>query len=168
MGKTNEEVFSILTKPALIYQIKIDLIRMTFDTIEEEISRVIEVNDKQTLYDLHLAVQNLFGWDNDHMFSFYLGEELFDRANEYSGNPLGEHNNPSFGQSTKSAADTELRDLDLSVDFSFWYLFDYGDELVHKVTVEKIREMVPGENGFPNLIDKTGTPPSQYEDFDDE
>ena len=64
---------------------------MGLDEIEEEISRIIEIEDKQTLYDLHINIQQLFDWDNDHMFSFYLGEELYDRDNEYSANPLREH-----------------------------------------------------------------------------
>lgn len=67
------------------------------------------------------------------MFSFYLGEELFDRDNEYSANPMGEHIVSDFGKPTKSATETQLRDLDLSVGFSFWYLFDYGDELVQLI-----------------------------------
>lgn len=167
IAKTYEEAFTILSKPTEIYQIKIDLIRMGFDEIEEEISRTIEIEDKQTLYDLHLNIQDLFDWDNDHMFSFYLGEELFDRDNEYSANPLGEHMASSYGKQSKPAAKTELRDLDLSVDFSFWYLFDYGDELVHEVTVEKIREMKPEESGFPKLIARKGNDPLQYGVFED-
>ena len=150
IAKTYEEVLTILSKPPLIYQIKIDLIRMGFDEIEDEISRVIEINDKQTLYDLHMSIQN-----------------LFDRDNEYSANPLGEHIDSSYGKQSKSAAETELRDLDLPQDFTFWYLFDYGDELVHKVTVEKIREMKAEENGFPKLIEKKGNAPPQYGVFEE-
>ena len=157
IAKTYEEAFTILSKPTEIYQIKIDLLRMGLDEIE----------DKQTLYDLHIKIQHLFDWDNDHMFSFYLGEKLFDRDNEYSGNPLGEHIVSSYGKQSKSAAETELRDLDLSMGFSFWYLFDYGDELVHKVTVEKIRKMKPEESGFPKLIDRKGHAPPQYGVFEE-
>jgi len=167
IAKTYEEVFTILSKPTEIYQIKIDLIRMGLEEIEEDISRIIEIEDKQTLYDLHLNIQDLFDWDNDHMFSFYLGKKLFDRDNEYSANPLGEHIVSSYGKPSKSAAETELRDLDLAIDFSFWYLFDYGDELVHKVTVEKIRELKPEESGFPKLIDRKGNVPPQYGLFEE-
>ena len=167
IAKTYEEAFTILSKPTEIYQIKIDLIRMGFDEIEEEISRTIEIEDKQTLYDLHINIQDLFDWDNDHMFSFYLGEKLFDRDNEYSANPFGEHMVSSYGKPSKSAAETELRDLDLPMDFSFWYLFDYGNELVHEVTVEKIREMKPEESGFPKLIVKKGNAPPQYGVFEE-
>lgn len=140
---------------------------MGLDEIEEEISRIIEIEDKQTLYDLHINIQQLFDWDNDHMFSFYLGEELFDRDNEYSANPLGENIVSSYEKQYRSATEYELRDLDLPMGFSFWYLFDYGDELVHKVTVEKIREIEPGESGFPKLIGRKGNPPLQYGVFEE-
>ena len=167
IAKTHEEAFVILSKPTKIYQIKIDLIRMGIDEIEEEISRIIEIEDKQTLYDLHINIQHLFDWDNDHMFSFYLGEQLFDRDNEYSANPLGEHIVSSYGKQSKSATEYELRDLNLPMGFSFWYLFDYGDELVHKVTVEKIREIKPEESGFPKLIERKGNAPPQYGVFEE-
>ncbi|MGB5617255.1 MAG: SEC-C metal-binding domain-containing protein [Desulfobacterales bacterium] len=167
IAKTYEEAFTILSKPTEIYQIKIDLIRMGLDEIEEEISRIIEIEDKQTLYDLHINIQQLFDWDNDHMFSFYLGEELFDRDNEYSANPLGENIVSSYGKQSRSATEYELRDLDLPMGFSFWYLFDYEDELVHKVTVEKIRELEPEESGFPKLIDRKGNTPPQYGVFEE-
>ena len=101
------------------------------------------------------------------MFSFYLSEELYDRDNEYSANPLGEHIVSSYGNQSKAADEYELRDLDLPIGFSFWYLFDYGDELVHKVTVEKIREIKPEENEFPKIIDRKGSAPPQYRVFEE-
>jgi len=151
-----------------IYQLKVELIRTGFHEIEEEVSRIFEIEGKQNLHDLHINIQHAFNWDNNHMFSFYLGEELFDRDNEYSANPLGEHIVSSFGKPTKSATEAQLRDLDLSVGFSFWYLFDYGDELVHKVTVEKIREMTPKETGVPKLISEIGVAPPQYGEMENE
>lgn len=168
IAKTYKEVSQIIAKPMEIYQLKVELIRMGFHEIEEEVSRIFEIEGKQNLYDFHISIQHAFKWDNDHMFSFYLGEELSDRDNEYSANPLGEHIVSSFGKPTKWATEAQLRDLDLSLGFSFWYLFDYGDELVHKVTVEKIREMTRKETGFPKLISKIGEAPPQYREMENE
>lgn len=167
IAQTYEELVSILSKPTMIYEMKIDLVRMGPFEMAEDISRIVEIKDKQNLYDLHLIIQYSFEWDYDHMFSFFLGEELFDRDNEYSGNPFGEHCVPSLGKPTKSAIDTELRDLNLEVGFFFWYLFDYGDELVHKVTVKRVREMLPEEEGLPKLIHEIGAAPSQYGTFEE-
>jgi hypothetical protein len=162
IAQTHEEIRQIINKPKNIYRIKVELIRMGFREIETQVSRTFEIEDKQTLYDLHMNIQYTFGWDNDHMFSFFLSENLFDRDNEYSGNPLGEHIVSSFGKPTKSAVEAQLRDLGLSAGSSLWYLFDYGDELVHRITVEEISEKTSNDTDLPRLISKIGNAPPQY------
>ncbi len=109
-----------------------------------------------------MGIQYAFNWDNDHMFSFYLGGRLFDPENEYSGNPLGEHMVSAIGPSSKSAAATQIRDLGLTENTTFLYLFDYGDELVHEVIVEKIRDKNDEDKKLPTVVSKLGTVPPQY------
>ena len=162
IAKTFEELTQIIAKPLEVYQLKVKLLRMMFDEIEDEVSRTIEIKGNQSLYDFHLEIQDAFDWDNDHMFSFYLGDKLFDRENEYSANPYGEHIVSNIGMSSKSATETQIRDLNLKLGFSFLYLFDYGDELVHQITVEEIREIDPTEDGYPKIIKEIGETPSQY------
>jgi len=86
IAQTFEEVKHILNKPMNIYQIKVELVRMGPWKIESEVSRTFKLKGNQTLYDLHMNIQYAFDWDNDHMFSFYLSDELFDRDNEGLGN----------------------------------------------------------------------------------
>jgi hypothetical protein len=159
-----DELAELLSQPMQIYRLKVVLIRMGFEEIEETVSRTFQIGERYTLYDLHLEIQRAFDWDNDHMFSFYFGGELFDRQNEYSGSPLGEHFPSRIGPSSKSAAKTQLRDLDLKEEKTFLYLFDYGDELVHEVLVEGIRDKGESEKGLPILVDRVGEAPAQYED----
>jgi hypothetical protein len=159
-----EELTELLSQPMQIYRLKVVLKGMKLDEIEEEVSRTFEIGGRYTLYDLHLEIQRAFDWDNDHMFSFYFGGKLFDRENEYSGSPLGEHFPSRIGPSSKSAAKTQLRDLDLREEKTFLYLFDYGDELVHEVLVEEIRDQKEGEKEFPVVVDKIGEAPAQYDD----
>ncbi|CAK8714429.1 SEC-C domain-containing protein [Candidatus Electrothrix laxa] len=161
-----EELTELLSQPMQIYRLKVVLKRMGFVDIEEEVSRTFEIGERYTLYDLHLEIQCAFAWDNDHMFSFYFGGKLFDRQNEYSGSPLGEHFASTIGESSKAAAQTQLRDLGLKDKKTFLYLFDYGDELVHEVLVEGIRDKEENEKGFPVVIKKVGEPPAQYEDYE--
>ena len=167
ISETHEEIKNIINRPVNIYRLKVELTRMGFREIETEVSRTFEITGKQTLYDLHMNIQYAFDWDNDHMFSFYLSENFFDRNNEYSANPLGEHIVSNFGKATKPAAKAQLRDLHLSAGFSFWYLFDYGDELVHRVTVEEVREITSQDMDLPKMINKTGNAPPQYDVQDD-
>ncbi|MDL1980935.1 MAG: SEC-C domain-containing protein [Deltaproteobacteria bacterium] len=167
LANTPEEIVQLVSKPMEVYKLKVALIRMGLQDIEEEVSRTFEVEGNSTLYDFHMDIQHAFDWDNDHMFSFYLGDKLFDRENEYSGNPIGEHTVSGFSTPSKSAATTQIRDLELTEDSTFLYLFDYGDELVHEVTIEKIREMKPEESGFPKLIDRKSNAPPQYGVFEE-
>lgn len=162
LATTREEMLEQLSKPLEVYKLKVVLIRMGFREIEKEVSRTFEVEGNHTLYDLHLDIQYAFDWDNDHMFSFYFGGKLFDPENEYSGNPLGEHVVSGMGTPSKSAAITQIRDLGLTENSTFLYLFDYGDELVHEVIVEKIRDKNNGDKKFPVIVSESGTPPPQY------
>ncbi|WP_446008576.1 IS1096 element passenger TnpR family protein [Candidatus Electrothrix sp.] len=159
-----DKLAELLSRPMQIYRLKVILKRMGFEEIGEEVSRTFEIGGRYNLYDLHLEIQRAFAWDNDHMFSFYFGGELFDRPNEYSGSPLGEHFASRIGPSSKSAAKTQLRDLGLKKEQGFLYLFDYGDELVHEILVEGIRDKEEDEKGVPVVVKKVGEPPAQYDD----
>lgn len=167
MSSTYDELIELLSKPLQVYQLKVTLVRMGVDEIEEEISRTFDVDSKNTLYDFHLEIQEAFNWDNDHMFSFYLGNKLFDKENEYSANPLGEHMVSSMGLPLKSASETEIRDLGLKEGFSFLYLFDYGSELVHRIQVEEIRNKSDNDITLPSVVNTAGNPPLQHGEFND-
>jgi hypothetical protein len=45
--------------------------------------RKIELRADQTLHDLHLAIQEAFEWDNDHLYAFYMSGKAWDSASEY-------------------------------------------------------------------------------------
>jgi hypothetical protein len=45
-------------------------------TLDEVVTRVIAMLDDQTLEDLHAAIQRAFGWDNDHLYAFFLSGRL--------------------------------------------------------------------------------------------
>jgi hypothetical protein len=70
-----------------------------------------------------------------------------------------------IGPAAKSAADTQLRDLHLHQTSSILYLFDFGDELIHEVTVESIQDK-KADMILPAVISAVGTPPPQYEYFE--
>ncbi len=149
--------------PIKIYKLKVVLTGMGYEDIENEVSRTFEVTGKNTLYHFHQAIQHAFNWDNDHLFGFYFGE-LFDREDEYSGDPMGGRLSlrGGIGIQPKSAEATEIRDLTLTESSSFFYMFDFGDQLVHTVEVEEIRDKNDTDNIAPTLVDKVGIAPSQY------
>lgn len=158
-----EEMVELLSKPMEVYELKVLLVRMENEEIKGEVSRTFQLKGNHSLYDLHLLIQQAFNWDNDHMFSFYFGGELFDRDNEYSGTPDGEHMAPNMGKPNKPAVAAQIRDLSLSKNSKFLYLFDYGDELVHDIEVKNIQFITAGDIKLPSLINEIGVSPSQYE-----
>lgn len=163
LAKNPEGIKNILSEPLDIYVLKVVLLRMGFREMKKEVSRIIEIDGKATLYDLHQNIQYAFNWDNDHLFSFFLGESMKDRENEYSANPLGEHMIANFRDPSKSASDAELRDLNLQVGREFLYLFDYGDELLHKVSVMDIKKSKASRHEPGKIISKVGKAPDQYD-----
>lgn len=45
--------------------------------------RKIEMRADQTLEDLHFAIQEAYGWDTDHLYSFFMSGKAWDRRTEY-------------------------------------------------------------------------------------
>ncbi|WP_290650492.1 SEC-C metal-binding domain-containing protein [Aquisalimonas sp.] len=162
MSATWAELVELLSKPMEVYRVKVILIRMGLRGMSEEISRTFEIEGNHTLFNLHMDIQYAFDWDNDHLFSFYFGGKLFDTENEYSCSPVGDHFVSDMGAPSKSAEKTQIRDLGLAAGSTFLYLFDYGDELVHEVVVEKIRDRDDGDKKLPTVVSEIGTPPPQY------
>jgi hypothetical protein len=163
MASDWEELPRLLARTPQIYRLKVQLLRMRIDPITEEVSRTIEIEGNKTLYDLHMAIQRVFDWDNDHLFSFYTGDKLYDRENEYAGNPMEFHGGVKIGKKT-SADDVEIRDLDLKEASTLLYLFDYGDELVHQVLVEEIRDKTDEDGDRFKLVAEVGIVPPQYDE----
>lgn len=45
--------------------------------------RKIELLETQTLAELHLAIQDAFNFDNDHLYAFYMSGKAWDQDSEY-------------------------------------------------------------------------------------
>jgi len=46
--------------------------------------RKLLLREDQTLEELHIAIQEAFGWDADHLYSFFLSGRAWDYESEYS------------------------------------------------------------------------------------
>jgi hypothetical protein len=46
--------------------------------------RKLELRGDQMLSDLHLAIQDAFNFDNDHLYSFFMSGKAWDRSTEYA------------------------------------------------------------------------------------
>ncbi len=126
---------------------------------DKEIWRRIEMPGDLTLYDLHRAIQEAFGWDNDHLYAFFLSGKAWDAKSEIEGDPMG----------GGGADDVMLQQLNLHQRQKILYIFDFGDDLRHIVRVEKIiPDGVDAKLSYPLITEKHGEAPPQYPDWEEE
>ncbi|MGQ9554778.1 MAG: IS1096 element passenger TnpR family protein [Anaerolineae bacterium] len=127
--------------------------------------RTLELTGYHTLHALHGAIQGAFDWDNDHLYSFYMSNKVYDSDSEYSGTPV-----PGIMDYTLDAPmayDIRLDELNLSKGRKFKYLFDFGDSNVFQVTVTAVNKNAPAED-YPLLLEEHGDAPEQYPYAEDE
>jgi hypothetical protein len=137
-----------------IYRFKVSL------CYDQDIWRRIEVRSDQTLEDLHHAIQQAFGWDNDHLYAFFLSGKAWDTATEYTC--------PFRGRAPgRRTTRVRLSRLNLHPRQRILYIFDFGDEWRHDVRLERMN-LQPDGGAYPRIIDAHGSPPPQYPDHDDE
>jgi hypothetical protein len=89
-----------------------------------QIWRELELTGDQTLGDLGEAIPLAFGFDDPHLWSFFLSGKPWDEATEYALSPSPD---PAGGGRRARAAD-QLRIRDVPAGKEFLFLFDYGDE----------------------------------------
>jgi hypothetical protein len=118
----------------------------------------LAVLERQPLTALHDAIQQAFGWYDDHLYSFWLDGSFF-------GSDEVELTTPDALDEGVATADVPLAELDLHVGRRIGYVFDFGDDWRVRLTV---RERVTAEPGdHPRVLDLRGTPPPQYAALDD-
>jgi hypothetical protein len=49
-----------------------------------DVWRKLELSGEQTLEELHLAIQDAFEWEDDHLYSFFMSGKAWDPASEYT------------------------------------------------------------------------------------
>lgn len=133
----------------------------------KSVYRTIELRSEDTLEDLHLAIQDAFEWDNDHLYSFFMNGELYDDRFRFQC-PL-ELTMPSpFEEETfPSTYETVIGKLGLTLKHTFLYFFDYGDSHQFNVEVVDIRSNA-GPGKYPRVVDQKGEVPEQYPSYDDD
>jgi hypothetical protein len=132
------------------------------------VKRRVALRGDHTLADLHLALQDAFEWDNEHLYAFWLDGRFWSLdAVEYSHPQHAREQNPQgkFWEipETKSAEE-RLDSLDLEAGQKIAYVFDFGDEWRVELTVADITADDGGK--YPALLESIGKAPPQY--IDDE
>lgn len=131
-----------------------DIARLTIrlEDVEPAVLRQIEVPLGIRLSDLHLVLQIVMGWENYHLYEFRTGRNLAWSIPD-PGWP---------DQSILSAKKATLTDLlsHLKRTKSFHYLYDFGDDWLHTLTVEAVIPPTTGTD-YPRLLAAQGACPPE-------
>ena len=93
--------------------------------IRPPVWRRVQVPGTFTLEKLHDVIQTVFGWTDTHLHKFYIGQA------EY-GEPA------AFDQDVLNEAKATLAQALGAGAERFTYVYDFGDDWVHDVVVEKV------------------------------
>jgi hypothetical protein len=123
------------------------------------VSARLAVRADQHLTALHDAIQEAFGWLDDHLYSFWLDGSFWgDRASEITSPDV-----PDEGIRT---ADLPIAELDLAIGAKIAYVFDFGDEW--RVGLELKGSEEPDAARYPRVLTRTGQAPPQYPALDED
>jgi Plasmid pRiA4b ORF-3-like protein/SEC-C motif len=120
--------------------LRIDLVGVT-----PRVWRRVAIPSNTTLDRVHQMIQDAMGWHDEHMYGFETDEHTIIDPRSRSGHP------PADGERLVSIA-TEA-------GATFTYVYDFGDEWTHTLTVEEIRTGGPG-NAF-TVLDGAGACPPE-------
>ena len=118
----------------------------------------LAVLERQPLTALHDAIQQAFGWWDDHLYSFWLDGSFF-------GDDEAELTTPDQPDAGVATADVPIAELGISIGQRIGYVFDFGDDWRVRLTVRE--RVVADALEYPRVLELRGTPPPQYAAIDD-
>lgn len=121
-------------------------------SLSKSLWRKISVSHKHSLDDLHIAIQEAFDFDNDHLYAFYVD------GNQRTGKPIYCAGAESEGV---TAEETTIANLGLYKGQKLMYLFDFGDEWEFDVELlsKDKKSILPIKSV---IIEAKGESPEQY------
>lgn len=155
-----------------LYQLKISLLEPNYPI--RQLNRVLEVKGNATFYELHEAIFNAFDrYDEEHLWKFCISRakcdswgKLWDCAEtvELPTDPLWDDDRDLRAENAIiHEPDITLDKLNLKAKDYLYYWFDFGDDWVHRIVIEKISEC-DDNTPITQLIKKVGDSPEQYGD----
>ena len=134
----------------MIWTLKVELLFGTY--AEEEWHGLIEIESSSTLEALHFAIIDAVNFENDHLYEFYVSrtERSRDRLR--------------FDEESGKIYNRTLESLyPLEKGRKLYYLFDYGDHWLFRITKSRKSPQEPKTGiKYPRLLSEVGNAPEQY------
>lgn len=125
-------------------------LRIELAGITPTIWRRVRVPGFYDLISLHDVIQGVLAWDDSHMHEFIVKKRSYSRPDMVS---MMEGTDDTFSSAMLTIDEAFPRN-----GSSVLYVYDFGDDWLHKVTREGRREAEPGE-AFPQVVAGEGAPP---------
>jgi Plasmid pRiA4b ORF-3-like protein len=115
----------------MLFQFKIQLKYL----INPPVWRQVLVPDHFTFHRFHKVIQAAFGWDNDHLYQF--------SPKGYASQPIISPSVPEsdmvfFFEQNQDSNKTKLSDIFTTPKQKYIYIYDFGDDWTHIITLQKI------------------------------
>lgn len=128
---------------------KIIELTITLEHVEPAVVRTLEVPLNIHLDRLHQTIQAAMGWEDAHLYMFMA-----------SGSRWGVPD-PDFGSDELPASETTLEEVLGSTNTkTLRYLYDFGDDWMHRIDAGKISDAISGES-YPKLTEVIGKCPPE-------
>jgi hypothetical protein len=139
----------------MIWTFKIELLFGGY--AKDKWQATIEIDSESTLESFHLAIQDAVEFENDHLYEFYISktERSRDRIR--------------FDDDDGGVYDTTLESIyPLEKGRKLYYMFDYGDSWLFKITKAKSSTQAPKPGiNYPRVVSEAGNKPEQYPEWDE-
>ena len=134
----------------MIWLLKVELLFGAY--AEDDWECEIEIESTATLQDLHFAIIETVNFDNDHLYEFYISRTERSRDRQC----FDEENGGIYNRTLESL-------YPLEKGRKLFYMFDYGDNWLFKITKsrEKPYDAKPNTE-YPKLLKTSGKAPEQY------
>jgi hypothetical protein len=117
--------------------------------------RAIEMPEATSLCVLHYAIQDAIGFDDDHMYEFYVGKRWNDREMEIS--------DPASPIDLGAYETIALSDVfPLKKGRKLYYWFDFGDDWMFEISCRSEKQVTDKKAKYPRVVEKNGRNPQQY------
>ena len=119
-------------------------LKVQLEDINPIIWRTFQIDQTETFFDLHEILQIVMGWENAHLFEFQIKERKIGLLPDED----------EMWDTDASLEDSEsilMLDMNFKEGDSFHYIYDFGDNWKHLLTVEKV--LVDDETDCPVCLE---------------
>jgi hypothetical protein len=139
-------------------------LRVKLPQTQSECVWVIEIEPTATFLELHEAIQDAVGFDNDHLFEFFIGRHSGNRAYTIGGEPNWDTFNP-----VRTYQNVRISSVwPLPTGMKLYYLFDFGDNWLFQINKTRHKDkLIQSGIVYPRVIEARGKNPEQYPDWEE-